>query len=147
MYVEMNFLNKILGIILSLISLFSSGKYLYFAGQHHEISFGRIFSCEVQLNMCTFVSVCLCVRFKTEFLAFWSALNSLWQLMTTYDSKLRLITACDSLYQLMTALTVLWQLMTTYDCFLQLTTAFDILWQLLATYDSLWQLMTTFDCL
>ena len=36
-----------------------------------------LFSCEAQLNKCTFVSVRPSVRLKTEFLTVWSAYESL----------------------------------------------------------------------
>ena len=60
-----------------------------------------IFSCEAQLNPCTFVSVCPSVRlsvcFKTEFLTVWSAYDNFWQLMTAFLDNF-------------------WQLLTTYIC-------------------------------
>ena len=46
-------------------------------GSDPNVTFVTIFSCEEQLNKCTFVSVCpsvcLSVRFKTEFINVWSA--------------------------------------------------------------------------
>ena len=59
-----------------------------------------IFSCEAQLNKCTFLSVCLsvCPSPKLNYSLFghlMTAYDSLWQLMTTYNN--------------------LWQLMTTYE--------------------------------
>ena len=65
-----------------------------------------VFSCEAQLNKCTFLSVCLSVCpsvSKTEFLIVWSAYDNLWQLMTAYDNLWQLMTAYDSLWQLIKA--------------------------------------------
>ena len=105
-----------------------------------------IFSCEAQLNKCTFVSVCLSVCLSVCGQNWISqCLVSLWQLMTTYDSLWQLMTAYDSLWQLMTAYDSLWQLLTTSDNFWQLMTTYDSFWQILTTSDNFWQLLTTFD--
>ena len=76
-----------------------------------------------QVHLCLRLSVHPSVCLKTEFLRVWSAYDCLWQLMTTYDS--------------------LWKLMTTYDSLWQLLTAYDNFWQLLTTFDNFWKLMTT----
>ena len=91
------------------------------------IFWGKIFSCEAQLNTCTCAWVCLSVCLSVCPFQNWIShcFPSLWLFMTAYDC--------------------LWQLMTVYDNLLQLMTAFDSFWQLMTAYDSLWQLMTAFD--
>ena len=63
----------------------------------------RIFSCEAQLNTCTCpLSVCLSVRFKTEFLTVWSTYDNCWQLLTTVDKCWQVLTSVDNCWQLLT---------------------------------------------
>ena len=105
-----------------------------------------IFSCEAQLNTCTYVlsvrpSVCPSQRGNSH------CYDNLWQFMTTYDNLWQNMTTYDNLWQLMTTYDNLWQLLTVFDSLLNLLTSFDIFWQLMSAYDSFWQLLTAFDSL
>ena len=125
-----------------------------------ENSLLYFFSCEAQLNTCTFLlSVCpwsnlnfsLFGQLMTAYDNLWQLMTAyaslwqLWQLMTTFDNFWQLLTTFDNFWQLLTTFDNFWQLLTTYDNLWQPMTTYDNLWQLMTTYDNLWQLMTTFD--